>query len=161
MTGSRPTSGCGVLRADRAGPSRHPASARTRRAPGPPRRSDRRGAFSRSPGATCRSPSARARRGRVERGQQLVGHLRYGASPIDGPERALAAVVADHVAQRAELLRKTRANSFDPVVLPLDEPRAVDVAPAGDTRRIGGLVVDVPGRLTDPAARHPPDDLFG
>ena len=66
-----------------------------------------------------------------------------------------------HLAHRAELLLEARPDGLDPVVLTLDERRAVEIAHARHLGRMGLLVVDVAVGLADPAARHPPDELIG
>ena len=82
-----------------------------------------------------------------------------GASPSTVRRAPVLPVVVDDLGEGAELDGQPCPNGIRPVVGALDELRAIDVAATGYEWPIGVLVVDVPGRGTDPASRQATDEL--
>src|SRR6478672_13474977 len=83
-------------------------------------------------------------------GQEVVGDLVDGASAVHGPKDARPAVMLDDLGEGRELHGQPSPDRIDLVVRALDQRGTVDVAPAGDERRVRVLVVDVPGLGADP-----------
>src|SRR5918993_1885623 len=83
-----------------------------------------------------------------------------GLLAVDRMELACLPVVIDDLRQGAELLVHPCPNGVRPVVGALVQLGAVQVADAGDPRRAPDLVVGVPRRAADPAAREALDEVL-
>jgi hypothetical protein len=94
-------------------------------------------------------------------GRQDVG--RHGLDrlePVDRRQDPLGAVVVDDLLEGRQLLGHPGADRRFGVVRPMSQRRAVDVADAGDARRVGQEVVDVAVRGADQPIGHPQDEVF-
>jgi hypothetical protein len=60
--------------------------------------------------------------------------------------------MVDDLAEGPELAGEAVADRGRPIVLALDQRRAIDIAAPRHAGRVRRLVVDMAGRLTDPAA---------